>query len=67
VCSVSHHEAIVASCLAVLVADKTVATLSQRLALDVEKCAQVLKQTHLVAIVFSVVLDVALVRPQFFD
>lgn len=33
--SVSHHKAVVAFGLAVLVADETIAALSQRLALDV--------------------------------
>jgi hypothetical protein len=50
-----------------LVAHKSITTLSQGLALDVQKCTQVLEETHLVAIVLGVVLDVTLVRSQLFN
>lgn len=51
-------------CLAVLVADEAIASLSECLPLDVQQGAQVLEEAHLVAVVLSVVLDVALMRPQ---
>jgi len=59
--SVSDDEAVVATGLAVLVADEAVATLGKGLSLHVQNGAQVLEQTHLVAVVLGVVLDVALV------
>lgn len=65
--SVSDDEAVVALGLAVLVANKAVAALSQGLALDLEQGAQVLEQIHLVAVVLCVVLDVTLVSAQLLD
>lgn len=65
--SVSHDEAVVAAGLTVLVADQAVATLGKRLALHVQNRAQILEQTHLVAVVLRVVLDVALVLAQLLD
>jgi len=65
--SVSDDEAVVATGLAVLVADEAVATLGKGLSLHVQNGAQVLEQTHLVAVVLGVVLDVALVLAQLLD
>ena len=64
--SVSDDETLVASCLSVLVSDKTVASLCHGLALHVEELAQVLVNLHLIAVVFSVILDVPLVGTQVF-
>ena len=65
--SVSNHKAVITSCLAVLVAHKSITSLCQGLTLDVKERTQVLKETHLVAIVLGVVLDMTLVRSQFFN
>ena len=62
--SFSNDKAIISSCLAILVADESVTTFSLSFALNIKKSAEILKQTHLIAIVLSVVLNVALVRPQ---
>jgi hypothetical protein len=43
-----------------LVADESVTTFSLSFALNIKKSAEILKQTHLIAIVLSVVLNVAL-------
>ena len=64
--SVSDDETLVASGLSVLVSDETVASLCHGLALDVEERAQVLVNLHLIAVVFSVILDVPLVCTQVF-
>jgi hypothetical protein len=53
--------------LAILVADETVASFSSGLTFDVEQCTQVFKQTHLVAVVLGVVLDVPLMSAQILD
>ncbi len=61
--SVSDDEAIETASLLVLVTYQTVAALGHCLPFNVQKGPQVLEKLHLVAKVFGVVLDVALVRP----
>jgi hypothetical protein len=53
--------------LAILVADETVASFGSGFTFDVEQRAQVFKQTHLVAVVFGVVLNVPLMSAQILD
>ena len=65
--SISNNEAVVASSLAILVTNETVAPFGSRLAFDVEQRTQVFEQAHLVAVVFGVVLDVSLVGAQILD
>ena len=65
--SVSNHEAIVSSGLAILVAYQSIAAFGKRLPLNVEQCPQILKQAHLIAVVLSVVFDVSLMGAQFFN
>ena len=48
----------------VLVADESVAAIGRRACLDVKQVPQVLEDPHLVAVVFTVILDVALLLSQ---
>jgi len=62
--SVSYHKAVVSLRLAILVSHKAIATFSHSLTLDFEQGLQVSEQSHLVPVVFSVVLNVTLVSTQ---